>query len=181
MSKSPFLVCAAIAAVLLLLSGVTFGFLRSAGATAAALDDHGVVTIATVERMRTDTHRVRTNNGSRTETDYLVTYSFDAQTPTGQTISQRTEHEVPRTIFDELRDGQEVQIRYLPEDPTRADFYLGETQGAARILGWAMTVMLGIAASVLSLGALFGRAARRFPITRGPIQSARAQPPSRAI
>jgi hypothetical protein len=172
MSKSPFLVGAAIAAVLLLLTGVSYGFWRSAGATAAALDDHGVVTIATVERMRTDTHRVRTNNGSRTETDYLVTYSFEAQTPAGETIPQRIEHEVPRGVFNELRDGQEVEIRYLPEDPSRADFYPGETQGAARVLGWAMAVMLGIAAAVLSLGVLFGRTAQRAPIARGPIQSA---------
>ena len=172
MSKSPFLVCAAVAAVLLLLSGVTFGFWRSAGATAAALDDHGIVTVATVERMRTDTHRVRTNNGSRTETNYLVTYSFEAQAPAGQIVLQRTEHEVPRTIFNELRDDREVEIRYLPEDPTRADFYPGETQAAARVLGWAMTVMLGIAAAVLSLGALFGHAAQRASIARRPIQSA---------
>ena len=39
MSKSPFLVCAAIAAVLLILTGITYGIWRSAGTTAAALDD----------------------------------------------------------------------------------------------------------------------------------------------
>lgn len=172
MSKLPCLVCAAIAAVLFLLSGVTFGFWRSADATAAAFEDHGLVTIAIVEQMRTDTHRIRTNSGSRTETDYLVTYSFDAQSPAGEMIPQRTEHEVPRTIFNELRDGQEVEIRYLPEDPTRADFYPGETQGAARGYGWALAVMLGIAAAVLSLGTLFGRAAWQTPTAREPIQSA---------
>ncbi len=72
-------------------------------------------------------------------------------------------------------------MRYLPEDPTRADFYPGETHGAARAHGWALAVMLGIAAAVLSLGALFGRAARRASSTREPIQSAWAQASGRAI
>ena len=173
MTKSPVLVGAAIAAVLLLLTGLTYAFWQSARATAAALDDHGVVTIATVESMRTDTHRVRTNDGSRTETNYLVTYVFEAQTPAGgETISQQIEHEVPRGVFNQLRDGQELEIRYLPEDPTRADFYPGETQGAARVLGWAMVVMLGVAAAVLSASLLFGRTAWPRSVARGPIQSA---------
>jgi hypothetical protein len=172
MAKSPLSIAAIIAAVILLLTGITYGFWRSAGATAAALDDHGLVAVATVERLRTDTHRVRTNNGSRTETDYLATYAFDARSPAGEIVPQRIEHEVPRAVFNTLRSGLEVEIRYLPEDPARADFYPGETQGAARVLGRALAVMLGTAAAVLSLGLLFARAAQRAPIARGPIQSA---------
>lgn len=172
MSKSPFWISLVVAAVLLVLSGVTYGFWRSAGATAAALDDHGVVATATVEDMRRDTHRVRTNDGSRTETDHLVTYAFEARSPEGEVIPQRIEHEVPRNVFDRLSRGQQVEIRYLPEDPTRADFYPGETRGTARVLGWVMAAMLGIAVLALALGAVFGRTARRSPIESGPIRSA---------
>ncbi len=173
MSNSSFRVGAAIATVLLVLAGVTYGFWRSAGATAAALDDHGVITTATVESLRTDTRRVRTDGRSRTETDYLVTYAFEALAPTdGRPVQQRVEHEVPRGIFNQLRRGQEVEIRYLPEDPTRADFYPNETRGEARVLGWVVAAMLGTAATVLSVALVIGGRAPRAPMARGPIQSA---------
>jgi hypothetical protein len=163
---------AAIAAVLLLLTALTGVFWMGSRATAAALDDHGVVTMATVESKRTDIRRVRTNDGTRRETDYLVTYTFEAAAADGgETVGQVIEHEVPRTIFDQLRPGQEVEIRYLPEDPTRADFYPGESQGTARVLGWVMVIMLGSAVAALGSTFWISRRAQGAPAAAGPIQS----------
>ncbi len=172
--SNPFLrVGAAVATVLLVLAGVTYGFWRDAGATAAALDDHGVVTTATVEALRTDTRRVRTGDRSRTETDYLVTYAFEALAPAdGAPVSQRVEHEVPQGVFSQLRRGQEVEIRYLPEDPTRADFYPNESRGEARVLGWVMAAMLGAAATALGVALAISGRAQRAPVAGGSVRSA---------
>jgi hypothetical protein len=172
MNRPVLWVGAAIAAVLLLLTALTGVFWQGSRATAAALDDHGITTTASVEDKRIDTYRVRTNDGTRRETDYLVTYAFEAVSSEGSELIERSvEHEVPRTIFDELRPGQEVEIRYLPEDPTRADFYPGESQGAARVLGWAMVVMLGSAVGALGIAVVMSRRGQQAPSARGPIQS----------
>lgn len=173
MSTSIIRVGAAVAAVLLLLAAVTYGFWRSAGATAAALDDHGVVATATVEALRTDTRRVRSNDRTRIETDYLVTYAFEALAPAdGRPTPQRVEHEVPRHVFDRLHYGQEVEIRYLPEDPTRADFYPNENRGEARVLGWVTAVMLGAAATALVTALALARRAQGGVGASGPVRSA---------
>jgi hypothetical protein len=172
MSRPVLLVGAAIAAVLLLLSTLTGVFWLGSRATSAALDDHGVATVAMVESKRTDIRRVRTNDGTRRETDYLVTYAFEAVSPDGSDTTQQViEHEVPRSVYNELRSGQEVEIRYLPEDPDRADFYPGEQQGTAWILGWAMVIMLGSAVVALVSAVVISRRAEPDPSARGPIQS----------
>lgn len=133
------------------------GFWFNERATARALEDRGVVTTATVDGMRTETRRVRRNNGTRTETDYLVTYAYETRSESGP-VSQRVEHGVPSWLYEGLRNGQEVEIRYLPEDPTQADFFAGETQREARLLGW---FALGFLLASAAFAALALRAARR--------------------
>jgi hypothetical protein len=171
MTKPVFWVGAAIAGVLLLLTVLTGLFWMNSRATAAALADHGAVAIATVDGKRIEHRRVRTNDGTRRETDYLVTYAFDAVSPQGETIPQAIEREVPRSVFDGLRTGDEVEIRYLPEDPSQADFYPGQSAGSATVLGWAMAVMLASTLGVLGFTVVVTRAGRPGPET-GPIQSA---------
>ena len=173
MTRSSLWIAVAIAAFIFLLTGLTHAFWQSASATAAALDDHGLVTTAIVEGKQVDTRRIRTNDGSRTETNYLVTYAFEARPPLeGQPIPLRLEHEVPRAVFDQLQSGQAVEIRYLPENPARADFYPGETRGTARLLGWAMVAMLAVGVAVLGLAAWIGWSMKRPPAAQGPIFSA---------
>ncbi len=151
MNKPVVRVGAAIAALLLVLATVTGLLWHNDRTTAAALDDHGITTIATVDTMHTDTRRVRTSDGTRRETDYLVTYVFDAVSANGGGArEQRIEHEVPRSVYDQLSTGQAVEIRYLPEDPARADFYPGESLGAARVMGWVSMMLL--LAAVTALG-----------------------------
>jgi hypothetical protein len=64
-----------------------------------------------------------------------------------------------------------VEIRYLPENPARADFYPGESHGTARAIGWVMMVMLGAAVAALSVAFVVDRRAQQIPMARGPIQS----------
>jgi hypothetical protein len=173
MSRRILWVGAAIAAVLLLLSAVTGVFWLGSRATAAALDGHGVTTMATVEAKRTDTRSVRSGNSTRRETDYLVTYAFEAMSPDGTEATQHViEHEVPRSIYNDLRSGQEVEIRYLPEDPSRADFYLGESRGVSRVMGWATAILLGSAVAALSLAFVIGRRGQQDCLVRESAQSA---------
>lgn len=147
-------------------------FWMGSRATAAALDGHGIVTVATVESKRSDRRRVRTSDGTRTETDYLVTYAFEAVAPEGGAPIGRTiEHEVPRRIFDEIRSGQEIEIRYLPEDPARADFYPGESAATTRVLGWVMATMLASAGAVLGVALVAARKGGPRPFATGPVQS----------
>jgi hypothetical protein len=125
-----------------------------------------------VEAKRTNIRRVRTSDGTRRETDYLVTYAFEAVSPDGHETTERViEHEVPRSIYNTLRSGQEVEIRYLPEDPRRGDFYPGEQQGTARVLGWAMAILLGSAVTSLMVAGVLSRRGERSSPARGRIQS----------
>ena len=120
--------------IFLLAAGVFEGLALWQGATARALDDHGFMTQATVERLRIDTREVRTNNRTRTETDYLVTYAFEApRVAGGPSRSRRVEHDVPGWVYEELRTGQVVEVRYLPENPERIDFFPGEVRRSARL------------------------------------------------
>jgi hypothetical protein len=141
-------------------------------ATAAALDDHGVVTMAMVESKRVDTRRVRTKDGTRTATDYLVTYAFEAVTTAGgKLVGCTIEHEVSRSVFDGLTSGQPAEIRYLPEDPARADFFPGDSVATARVLGWLMPTIAVSLLMVLGFTPAVARRGQPRPVATGPIQS----------
>jgi hypothetical protein len=172
MNKPVVRVGAAIAALLLVLATVTGVLWHNDRAIAAALDDHGVATIATVDAMRTDIRRVRTSDGTRRETDYLVTYVFDAVSADGGGArEQRIEHEVPRSVYEQLSTGEAVEIRYLPEDPARADFYPGESLGTARVMGWVSVILLVAAVTALGFSLWISRRPPQAALPGGPVRS----------
>jgi hypothetical protein len=133
--------------LILLAFGVGFGWPAwSQRSTAAALDDHGVAALATVEGLRTETHWRRTKSGATSDTEYRVTYAYQAPPEPGATpVRLETEHLVPRFIYDELSLGEEVQIRYLPEDPERAEFFSGEKRRDSNYMAFGAAFFLLIA------------------------------------
>jgi hypothetical protein len=146
--------------VIFLAFAAGFGFLglreRSLG---RAIDDHGVATLATIEGMRTETRTRRTQNGPTRETDYLVTYAFAAPTEVGAApVRQRVVRDVPGWVYDDLRVGQRVEIRYLPERPSRIEYFAGESRENALFL-MVLFVTFLIATSIAGVVAL--RQARR--------------------
>lgn len=122
-------------------------FAWSERSTSSALEQRGVPAVATVEALRTERHQRRTKTGTTTDTEYLVTYAYLAPPePGAEPVRIEVEHPVPRFIFDELSSGEEVRIRYLPEDPERADFFGGESRRTSNymILGAAVFFLIGL-------------------------------------
>jgi hypothetical protein len=104
-------------------------------AAGLALADHGVTIEARIEGLRTETRTRRTNDRTTTETVYEVTYAFEAPVAAGgEPVAQRVERDVPHAVFRDLHLSQAVEIRYLPENPSRIDFYPGQSAGSATIL-----------------------------------------------
>lgn len=135
--------------------GSGFGaFALQQSGRAAALADHGVVAVATVEGMRTETHRRRSSGGHyTTETDHIVDYAFRAG---GRLVEVR--RTVPEFAYDELSTGEEVEVRYLPENPERVDVFVGESRRDS----WLLLLMAGVFGGTgLVMVPLPWRAARR--------------------
>ena len=132
------------------LMAVGFGWLaQDARTTAQALADHGQTAIATVmDKERETTRRSSNSGGSRqTQTSYSVTYLFEVDSQ-----AQRVEVGVPEEVHDAVAVGEQVDIRYLPEDPKRVEVYPGQMANggtalvvAAGMLALAAAVAAGIA------------------------------------
>lgn len=123
------LVCGLLAIVIALLA-------QDAGSTAQALADHGQTTLATVvnKHQETEQRRSGSNGPRRSSTSYYLTYAFEAGAS-----DQRVEVSVPKDLYDHLTVGDEAEIRYLPEEPTRIEVYPGQMASA----GTAMSIIAG--------------------------------------
>ena len=110
---------------------------QDARTTAQALADHGQTAIATVmDKERETTRRSSSNGGSpRTQTSYSVTYLFEVDSQ-----AQRVEVGVPEEVYDAVTVGEQVEIRYLPEDPERVEVFPGQMATG----GTAMAVVAGV-------------------------------------
>lgn len=120
------------------------------------LDDHGVDTVATVtdRDIRTTTDR----DGNRT-TRYYVTYRF--RPTSDQSVTSRDS--VSRDTYDAVAVGQEVAVRYLPDDPGVSRL---SSEGSGR---WA-AVMFGL----FGLFSLIGGGAGFWYLLRGKLSAIRA-------
>ncbi len=162
------LACAVVAAL-------CTAFWQSERATARALAEHGVTATATVVDKHRETTRTRTDHGTRTDTDYMVTYAYDALATDGTRTPLRITHDVPKAIYDEHAMGEEVEIRYLLEHPARADVFPGETARGSAAVG-IFAGMAAIAAAVSARIRLkLARRARRLDLaglrTTGTVES----------
>ena len=145
-------------ALVCLAVGLAFGaFAVSQRVRAAALEDHGAVALATVERMRAETHRRRSSGGHyTTETDHIVDYAFRAG---GRLVEVR--RTVPEFVYDQLSTGEEVEVRYLPDDPERVDVFDGESRRDSRLLLLMASVFGGTGLVMVPLPWRAARRARR--------------------
>lgn len=128
------------------------------GATARALAEQGRDATATVLDRRIEVVERVVDGDVETDTRYLVTYGFDAVLADGAVAPQRTEEAVPEATYEAAEPGLEVAVRYLPEDPSSADFSEGATALRARLIGWFAAAA---AAGAAVLAALGWRGARR--------------------
>jgi hypothetical protein len=142
------------------LMAVGFAWLaQDARTTAQALADHGQTAIATVMDKERETTRRSSSNGDsrRTQTSYTVTYLFEVASEI-----QRVEVGVPEEVYNEVSVGEQVEIRYLPEDPTSVEVFSGQAASGGTVLA-AFAGVLALAA-VIAAGVaakLTGRAQRK--------------------
>ena len=118
---------------------------QTASATARALADHGVTTTAFVVQKQRDTQA-----DDPAQVHYQVTYAYQSQDADGTRTTHRVMHGVPEGIFDSVRVGERVEVRYLPENPAQADVYPGETSDRQTFLD-ILAVVAALAAGVAAL------------------------------
>ncbi|WP_210527155.1 DUF3592 domain-containing protein [Rubellimicrobium arenae] len=113
---------------------------------ARALADHGITTTAFVVQKQ----RASAGTGAMT-----VTYAYQSVGTDGDERTHRIGHAVPPSVFDSVRVGQEVEVRYLPEDPAMAEVYPGEHADGRTLLDMtALIAALGAAGlAVAGMGA----------------------------
>ena len=131
---------------------------QSANSTAAALADHGQTAIATVTDKERETTRRRTDSGTRTRTSYEVTYEFEADSR-----AQRVTVDVSEEVYDDVSVGDEVEIRYLPEDPQRVEVYPGQMAGSGKVMGIIAGVFGVVAAIAAAVAVLLAGRRRSLP------------------
>lgn len=156
-----------VALAFLLLAALWAWLALNERATARAMADHGIAGIATVEALNVETERRRDSDGrTRSDTDYNVTYSFEAvPVEGGAPVTQQIEREVSQSTYDETVVGQQVEIRYLPENPTRVEFSPGEFERGARLWDWAALGTLAVAVGFAAMAVRLGLRAYRLDIT----------------
>ncbi|WP_176559523.1 DUF3592 domain-containing protein [Rubellimicrobium roseum] len=147
------------AAVLLVIAAMLGAAAHRENAVARALAEHGVPAVATVVDKRTETIRTRTDDGTRTRTSHEVAYAYEALATDGSLQPLTVRHAVPRRIHDALRLGDRVEIRYLPQSPTRAEVYPGEAASGVTLLGALALVALLAAALAARIGLALARRA----------------------
>lgn len=85
----------------------------------------GQETVARIDMVRVDGDRGNWRSGQR----HFATYRFDTPgVEGGPTVAHQVKRPVPRWLFRQLRIGDEVTIRYDPDDPDRIEAYSGEFQ-----------------------------------------------------
>ena len=110
---------------------------------AGMLARHGVETEATVER--TFTTRERTGSEGRRQTVHNVAYRFEL--PDGEARTDRLR--VSQDYYRAVSQGDRVDLRYLPDDPTTAELEFGRTRRQSVMWG---LVALGIAGATGGYG-----------------------------
>ncbi|MCC5986420.1 MAG: DUF3592 domain-containing protein [Pararhodobacter sp.] len=105
-------------------------------AEARQLAQHGVEAEATIVSL--DTRTRRDSDGNR-RTTYLVTYRFDL--PGGET--QRNRDTVSRGYYRSVSRGDQVTMRYLPDDPATAELERGSARRNSILFGLVALVAAG--------------------------------------
>lgn len=121
--------------------GLFFAALAGFGAVmqqrdARALDAQGIETTAIVTSSE---RRVRRDQDGGRSVSHYVRYRFDL--PDGQTHRNRTT--VSRGYYNAVSQGDEVWLRYLPNDPDTAEIERGQAREGARVFALVALILGG--------------------------------------
>jgi hypothetical protein len=126
---------------------------RSETSRARALDAFGVDAFALVTRL--DQRIRRERDGDRTE--YFVHFSFQPVSGPPVVLSRS----ISRSRYLELREGDEIPIRYVAHDPGVTEFAAGERAAAGFWSFW-----LAVAAGSATLGSAIWALRRKMAVLR---------------
>lgn len=127
---------------------VIFSLLSSSGLRLAAeMEAKGEVVLGRVIGRET---RVERRN-DRNERVYYVTLVYPAN---GEEITKRKK--VTGTLFQQMPEGAERKVRYLPDRPQVVEFRIGENQSDSIVMRW---LALGLGLATLGAGWFYGRKA----------------------
>jgi len=121
-------------------------------ATRAALSREGIETQAEIVDKRSVVQQSGRRSTSVQSTRYYVTYRYSVPRP-GGAAAYSTEVEIARADFETLNTGAGLQVRYLPDQPTRVQIWTGarerQSSDFLRRLGWSS--ILGASGFVIFL------------------------------
>ena len=125
---------------------VVFSLISSSGLRLAAeMEARGEVVLGRVIARET---RVERRN-DRNERVYYVTMSYPVE---GEELTKRKS--VTGTLYQQLTEGKEHKVRYLPDRPQVVEFQIGANQSAGTSMRW-VSLFMGIA--TLALGWFMAR------------------------
>lgn len=93
---------------------------------ARAFDEEGREVSARIVDKRIDRRVQRTSDGTRTVTNYYVSFAFRAGDR-----EMRVEKKVTKSLYNKAAPGQQQQIRYLQSDPSTIEAYIGASRDSA--------------------------------------------------
>lgn len=132
---------------------VAAAFWATEAATARSLASHGVTTTAYV------VHKHADDGATPAEAAHEVTYAYQSVAPDGTRTTHRVGHDVPESVFDAVAVGQQVEVRYLAQDPSVAEVYPGEHADGRTFLDILAVVAAAVAALVALMGPRMARPA----------------------
>ena len=106
---------------------------------AEAFESEGIEVVATIEARTVERGARNPNGGPRVER--LLTMAYTTQA--GEDL--RVVRDVGRAYYNAHRVGDEVTIRYLPDDPDTFEYNLGSN---ARAIGWFAAICAGLLAGM---------------------------------
>ena len=109
------------------------------------LERDGVDTIATVVSKRISSSIDR-DSGTTRKRSYHVTVAYSG--PLDETLTQT--RRIESSTYGTINEGDEIAIRYVPQDPTIIEIEPGRNIGATFWAGW-----IGLGLAVLSVGMIW--------------------------
>lgn len=138
-----------IALIPLAMAALAFYAWVAIGADARAMERVGVEATATIVDTRRVVAPTSSVSATRTSINYFATVMFPVSSATDGTLQiHQTEHFVTASYYDDVSNGDQVWVRYLPNDPDRIELMHGGTQSNGNAAGWVALGMAGLSALI---------------------------------
>lgn len=132
-----------------------------AAASTGAFAARGVETKALVERLRKHEYMHQSDTGNWLRNRYSVTHPYEVPSDHGTGLLQRAESNLSARAYRLLAIGEEVDVVYLPESPSRSSLR-GAAERSSLLLGWQSSVLTVLTSAFANLAVL------EVPKGRGP-------------